>query len=135
MLLEILERKQQKLRIVIFLNCFQRPIYLSTLSWLAAYFKYNFVIPLNYNVNYFSCWSKCLKQSHEFSYNDVYLPWIIYLGSRKIAPEENCPSALILTLMLNQILTLTGGQFSSGIIFRTPFIYNVTHYLLQKLTI
>ena len=41
-------------------------------------------------------------------------------GSRKIAPEENCPPALILTLILNQILTLTGGQFASGAIFRTP---------------
>ena len=34
------------------------------------------------------------------------------IGSRKIAPEENCPPALILMLMLNQTLTLTGGQFS-----------------------
>ena len=41
-------------------------------------------------------------------------------GSRKIAPEENCPLALILTLILNQTLTLTGGQFSSGAIFQTP---------------
>ena len=41
-------------------------------------------------------------------------------GSKKIAPEENCPPALILTLILNQTLTLTGGQFSSGGIFRTP---------------
>ena len=41
-------------------------------------------------------------------------------GSRKIAPEENCPPALILTLILNQTLTLTGRQFSSGVIFRTP---------------
>ena len=35
-------------------------------------------------------------------------------GSRKIAPQENCPAALILMLILNQTLTLTGGQFSSG---------------------
>ena len=35
--------------------------------------------------------------------------------ARKIAP------ALILTLILNQTLTLTGGgEFSSGAIFRTP---------------
>ena len=40
-------------------------------------------------------------------------------GSRKIAPEENCPPALILTLILNQTLTQTGGQFSSEAIFRT----------------
>ena len=35
-------------------------------------------------------------------------------SSRKIDPEENCPPALILTLILNQTLTLTGGQFSTG---------------------
>ena len=39
--------------------------------------------------------------------------------------QENCPqgklhTALILTLILNQTLTLNGGQFSSGAIFRTP---------------
>ena len=44
------------------------------------------------------------------------------LDSRKIAPEENCPPALILTLILNQTLTLNGRQFSSGAIFRTPKI-------------
>ena len=37
-------------------------------------------------------------------------------GSRTIAPEENYPPALILTLTLNQTPTLTGGQFSSGVI-------------------
>ena len=36
----------------------------------------------------------------------------IKFGSRKISPEENCPLALILTLILNQTLTLTGEQFS-----------------------
>ena len=30
------------------------------------------------------------------------------------------PPALMLTLILNQTLTLTGGQFSSGAIFWTP---------------
>ena len=35
-------------------------------------------------------------------------------GSRKIAPEENCLPALILTLILNQTLTLTGGNFHRG---------------------
>ena len=34
-------------------------------------------------------------------------------GSRKIDPEENCPPVLILTLILNQTLTLTGGQLFS----------------------
>ena len=37
-------------------------------------------------------------------------------GSRKIAPEENCP--LTPKLTLTQPLTLTGGQFSSGAIIR-----------------
>ena len=32
--------------------------------------------------------------------------------SRKIAAEENFPPALILMLILNQTLTLPGGQFS-----------------------
>ena len=40
-------------------------------------------------------------------------------GSRTIAPEEHCPPTLILTIILNQTLTLTGGQFSSGAIVRT----------------
>ena len=35
-------------------------------------------------------------------------------GSRAIAPEENCPPTIILTLTLNQTLTLTGGQFPRG---------------------
>ena len=47
--------------------------------------------------------------------------------SQKIAPEKNClPPALILTLVLNQTLTLTGGQFSLEAIFRTPF-YSVQY--------
>ena len=41
-------------------------------------------------------------------------------GSSKIAPEEDCPPALILTLILNQTLTMTGEQFFSGTIFRIP---------------
>ena len=41
-------------------------------------------------------------------------------GSRKIDPEENCAPTLILTLTLNQTLILTGAQFSSGAIVRTP---------------
>ena len=36
-------------------------------------------------------------------------------GSRKIAPEENCPPpAPILTLILNQTLTLAVGNFPHG---------------------
>ena len=51
----------------------------------------------------------------------IHLPslWFMVLG--KLPPEENCPPTLILTLTLNQTLTLTGGQFSSGAIFRTPW--------------
>ena len=49
-------------------------------------------------------------------------------GSKKIVPEENCLPALILTLILNQTLNLTGGQISSGAIFRTPVcIFYVIH--------
>ena len=43
---------------------------------------------------------------------------VLLNSSRKIAPEENCPPALILTLIVNQTLNLTGGQFSQGAIFR-----------------
>ena len=46
---------------------------------------------------------------------------VLLNSSRKIAPEENCPPALILTLIVNQTLNLTGGQFSQGAIFRAPF--------------
>ena len=35
-------------------------------------------------------------------------------SSRKTVPEENYPPALILTLILNQTLTLTGGDFPRG---------------------
>ena len=51
--------------------------------------------------------------------DNLKYPFLTVLGKlteRKIAP------ALILTLILNQILTLTGGQFSSGAIFGTPFL-------------
>ena len=41
-------------------------------------------------------------------------------GSITIAPEEDCPPTLTLTITLNQTPTLTGGQFSSGAIIRTP---------------
>ena len=50
----------------------------------------------------------------------------------KIAPEENYPQALILTLIVNQTLTLTGGQFSSGAIFWTPENVNHKISLLRK---
>ena len=33
---------------------------------------------------------------------------MVFKSSRTIAPEENCPPTLILTLTLNQTLTLTG---------------------------
>ena len=47
----------------------------------------------------------------------------ISTDSRKIAPEENCSPAAILTLVLNQTLTLTGGQISLGAVFRTPLVH------------
>ena len=50
----------------------------------------------------------------------------------KIAPEENYPQALIPTLIVNQTLTLTGGQFSLGAIFRTPKNINRKISLLRK---
>ena len=50
----------------------------------------------------------------------------------KIAPEENYPQALILTLIVNQTLTLTGGQFFSGAIFWTPKNVNHKISLLRK---
>ena len=57
---------------------------------------------------------------------------IVFNGSRKIVPEENPPPALILTLIVNQNLTLTVGQFSSGAIFRTPFLrYSIVSVCLQ----
>ena len=46
------------------------------------------------------------------SIDKVLKPDLLYFGSRKIALEEKLPPALILTLTLNQTLTLTGGQFS-----------------------
>ena len=36
------------------------------------------------------------------------------LESFKLRIEENCPPTLILTLTLNQALTLTGGNFPRG---------------------
>ena len=52
--------------------------------------------------------------------------WHFPTGSRTIAPEENCPTTLILTLTLNQTLTLTKRQFSSWAIFWTPFQTKIT---------
>ena len=46
----------------------------------------------------------------------------VLFGFRTIAPVENYRSTLKLTLTLNQTLTPTGGQFSSGgIVLRIPF--------------
>ena len=42
------------------------------------------------------------------------------MDSRTIAPEENCPPTLKLTLKLNQTLTPTMGQFLSLAIVRIP---------------
>ena len=41
-------------------------------------------------------------------------------GSRTIFPKENCPLTLKLTLTQTQTIILTGGQFFSGAIVRTP---------------
>ena len=48
-------------------------------------------------------------------------PRVVDFYDEQISPEENFPPTLILTLTLNETLTLTRGQFSSGAIFRTPF--------------
>ena len=55
--------------------------------------------------------------------------------SRTVAPEENCPSpTLKLTLTLNQTLTLTVEQFSSGDIIRVPLIFYdlIISFIQQK---
>ena len=41
-------------------------------------------------------------------------------GSKTVAPEKKYPPTLTLILTLTQTLTLTGQQFSSGTIVRTP---------------
>ena len=46
---------------------------------------------------------------------------VLLNGSRKIAPEENCPPALILTLIVHQTLNLTGGNFPRGRFSGHPF--------------
>ena len=48
-----------------------------------------------------------------FFYGSAWSNPYVKDSSRTIAPEENCPSNLVLTLTLNQTLTLTGG----GVIF------------------
>ena len=56
-------------------------------------------------------------------------------GSRTSAPEENCPQTLILTLNLNQTLTLTMGQLSSGGIVGTPveiYVLDVPHFIKRQ---
>ena len=52
------------------------------------------------------------KGSHPEKSHFIKSAFYIWRGSRTIAPEENCPPTLILTLTLNQTQTLTGGQFS-----------------------
>ena len=55
-----------------------------------------------------------------YSVNLPYFYFFIhgFQGSRTIASRKNCPPAPKLTL--NQILTLPGGQFSSGAIVLSP---------------
>ena len=48
----------------------------------------------------------------------VFFRLSIFLGSMTIAPEESCPPTA--KLNLNQILALTGEQFSLGAIFWLP---------------
>ena len=49
-------------------------------------------------------------------------------GSKKIASEQNCPPALILTLILNQNVTLTGGNFSNT----DRRVYNIRERIWEK---
>ena len=51
------------------------------------------------------------------------------IGSRTIAPEENFLPTLKLILTLIKTLTLTGGQFSSGAIFRIPKVYILWEFI------
>ena len=81
----------------------------------------SFVEPTSIRLVLFNLWMQNQLFLHGF-----YLSSSIYLsihGSRTIVPEENCSPTLILTLTLNQTLTLTEGQFSSGAIVQTPYIY------------
>ena len=72
--------------------------------------KWSFFISKNFN------WNKLVKIRRNVGKNNIYFLIFFYIknGSRKIAPEENCPPALILTLILNQTLTLTGGAILLG---------------------
>ena len=56
----------------------------------------------------------------------------IYFGSRAIAPEKNCPPTLILTLTLNKILTLTGGNFPLGQMSGHHLFYGLLMILFSK---
>ena len=71
---------------------------------------WSFFISKNFN------WNKLVKIRRNVGKNNIYFLIFFYIknGSRKIAPEENCPPALI----LNQTLTLTGGQFSGNLFNR-----------------
>ena len=65
----------------------------------------------------FYYWDKMEISPFSFSWfliKVLFLDYIFFGGSRKIAPEENCsPNA---KLTLSQTLTLNGRQFSSGAI-------------------
>ena len=61
---------------------------------------------------------------------DVFSMSYVRDGSRTIIPEKNCPPTLILSLILTQILTVTGGQFSLGAIVREPL--EITNELNMK---
>ena len=94
----------EQLVLLTFCNCvmfFLAPYLgrLIVLSW-------HFILP-------FSFWF-LIKQSGSWMYRSSHPDVFCKKGSRKIASEENCPPALILTLMLNQTLTLTGGNFPRG---------------------
>ena len=61
---------------------------------------------------------------------DVFSISYVRDGSRAIIPEKNCPPTLILSLILTQILTVTGGQFPLGAIVREPL--EITNELNMK---
>ena len=50
-----------------------------------------------------------------------------------MTPEENCPPALKLTLILIQTLTLSEGQFFSGAIVRIPFRASILKSIWERL--
>ena len=79
--------------------------------------KLHRIITQRQNESFVNTSRRLLKNRNKTFPAVCYFTWKLQLvpnGPRTIAPEENCPPTPILTLTLNQTLTLPGGNLPRG---------------------